>query len=321
MTPTFTTPILYLVFNRPELTRRSLACLRALRPATLYVVADGPRPTVPGEANRCDETRQIVDTGIDWPCSVHKRYRPANLGCRQSVAEAITWFFEQEPEGIILEDDCLPTPSFFPYCELMLTRYRQDTRIFHIAGVNLLPTPFPSSDSYYFSKFPHVWGWASWRRAWNHYDVTMSSWPQFKAANLLSGICPDPREQAFYTDIFDRVHARQIDTWDFQWFYTCWSNHALTLVPRHTLVSNSGFGPDATHTKKQNPRFANMPTTDLDLSKIQHPPFIAYNRTLDSLLFESLHPIRPPEASKIRRFTQSFTSLVRRFKSAGRFHS
>ena len=316
MTPAFTTPILYLVFNRPELTRKSLACLRAIRPATLYVVADGPRATVPDDTSHCDETRQVVDEGIDWPCSVHKRYRPVNLGCRHSVAAAITWFFEQEPEGIILEDDCLPTPSFFPYCEAMLTQYRHDTRIFHIAGVNLMPTPVPSQDSYYFSKFPHVWGWASWHRAWKNYDVTMSSWPQFKATNLMSGICPNPREQSFYTDIFDRVHSRQIDTWDFQWFYTCWSNHALTIVPRHSLVSNCGFGPDATHTRKQNPRFADMSTTDLDISKIQHPPFIACNGSLDTQLFDSLHPARPPAVTWGHLIAPFFAALIGRNKPA-----
>jgi hypothetical protein len=310
MNAPFSIPILYLVFNRPELTRQSLARLRAIRPTTLYVVADGPRATVPDDADRCAETRHIVTSGVDWPCSVHSLYRPANLGCRHSVAQAITWFFEQEPEGIILEDDCLPVPSFFTYCEAMLQRYRNDTRVFHIAGVNLLTTPFPSPDSYYFSKFPHVWGWASWRRAWNHYDVTLSSWPQFKATNLMAGICPDPREQAFYTDIFDRVHAHQIDTWDFQWFFTCWSNHALSIVPRHTLVSNSGFGPDATHTKRQNPRFADMPTTELDMTSIHHPPFIVRNGYLDSQLFESLHPAPPEAVSRVQRITRSIAARI-----------
>ncbi len=177
-----TTPVALVVFNRPDVTRLVVEAVRQAKPPILLVVADGPRR--PDEVARCDEVRAIVLDAVDWECDVRTNFADANLGCRRRVSSGLDWVFDEVPEAIVLEDDCLPVPSFFTYCDALLDRYRDDERVMHIGGMQLSPTGRCSA-SYRFSRFTHVWGWATWRRAWQHYDVAMGGWPEFAEARGL----------------------------------------------------------------------------------------------------------------------------------------
>lgn len=228
--------------------------IRRARPPRLYVAADGPRATRAGEAERCAEVRRIA-TAVDWPCQVRTLFREQNRGCKLGVSEGITWFFEHEEEGIVLEDDILPLPSFFAYCEALLERYRDDPQVAMVSGCNLVSTQHPvSATSYFFSIHNHIWGWASWRRAWRNYDVDIAAWPQWDAAGGLQRWLGGNRcATQYWQATFNRIARREIDTWDYQWTFACWKMQGLTALPAHNLTLNLGFGPDATHTVKDAP--------------------------------------------------------------------
>ena len=204
-------PILFLIFNRPETTELVMGAIRAARPQKLYVAADGPRGGKAGEAKRCAEAR-VLATQVDWACEVRTLFRERNLGCRNAVSSAITWFFEHEPEGIILEDDCLPSNDFFPYCADLLERHRDDERVMAICGsayADIGPN-YPSS--YYFSYYADMWGWATWRRAWQHYDSGMKSWPSFKAQGGLEALAAGrPWLSSYWTAKFDDTYEERVD--------------------------------------------------------------------------------------------------------------
>ena len=173
-------PVLFLIFNRPDTTALVMEAIRAARPARLYVAADGPRPGCPGDAERCAEARRVV-TAVDWPCQVKTLFRETNLGCRKAVSSAIDWLFACEEEGIILEDDCVPTSDFFSFCGELLERFRDDKQIMAICGSCYAEAEPNYRASYYFSYYADPWGWATWRRAWRLYDGDLSRWPAFKA--------------------------------------------------------------------------------------------------------------------------------------------
>lgn len=249
------TAVLFLVFNRPDTTEQVFEAIRQARPPRLYVAADGPRASRPGEAERCAEVRRIA-TAVDWPCEVHQLFRDSNRGCKLGVSEGITWFFEHEAEGIVLEDDILPQPSFFPYCEALLARYRDDPRVAMISGCNFIADRYPAATSYFFSIHNHIWGWASWRRAWQRYDADIAAWPAWNTAGELQRWLGGNRcATAYWRSLFDRMHRREIDTWDYQWTFACWQMQGLTVLPAHNLTLNLGFGPDATHTVKAPPAY------------------------------------------------------------------
>jgi len=254
------TPVAFLIFNRPDTTRRVFAEIARARPPKLLVVADGPRADRPDEAQRCVQARAIIEQ-VDWPCEVETHYADTNLGCRRRVSSGLGWVFERVPEAIILEDDCLPTQSFFPYCEELLERYREDSRIGMISGDNFQRGRRVGNGSYYFSKYTHIWGWASWRRAWRHYDVTASLWPQLLRSGLFERMTL-PGERDTWRAAFEGIHAGRIDTWDYQWTLAFWCHSMLAAMPQVNLISNIGFGEHATHTRSIN-EYANMPTQEL----------------------------------------------------------
>ncbi len=280
------TPIAFLIFNRPDLTETVFQSIRRIQPQKLLVIADGPRNS--DDAQQCDKTRAIIEQ-VDWDCEVLKNYSDVNLGCRDRVSSGIDWVFTQVEEAIILEDDCLPSDSFFSFCETMLDCYRDDQRIMMISGDNFQvyrdQLPASHAYSYYFSKYVHVWGWATWRRAWEFYDVNMSSWPFFKDENLTNSISEDPVEILFWQDVFDRVAAGEIDTWDYQWVYTCFHQSGMSIMPTVNLISNIGFRADATHTLAESP-WANLEVGDID--EIEHPLFTIRDRDADLYTFEKV---------------------------------
>ncbi|TCP58762.1 hypothetical protein EV663_11728 [Rhodovulum bhavnagarense] len=275
-----TPPILFLTFNRPDTTARVFEAIRAARPARLYVAADGPRPDRAGEAERCAEVRCIA-TAVDWPCEVKTLFRNENLGCRRAVSGAITWFFENEPEGIILEDDCLPDPSFFTFCAEMLERYRNDPRIMCVTGNNFQTDMGDWPYSYYYSIYNHIWGWASWRRAWALYDADLERFNSSGARNLLAGLSKVPGFRRYWSSVFERVKSGNISSaWDYSWTWTCWLNSGWTCTPCVNLVSNIGFGIDATHTINEESSVANLPVVPL-LPPYAAPPTIAAEPRFD----------------------------------------
>src|SRR5262249_39456996 len=209
-----TAPIALFIFNRPELTARVYACIRAARPERLFIVADGPRATRPDDKRLCDETRRVV-ASPDWPCEIHVNFASDNLACRRRISSGLDWVFQQSPEAIILEDDCVPCASFFEFCSEMLHYYRDDKRIVHISGDNFQDGKWRGSGSYYFSRYPHTWGWATWRRAWQAYDVNISSWPAAYRARWLDSVFDNPREARYWESVFDRVYRGQVDAWDY----------------------------------------------------------------------------------------------------------
>ncbi|MBD2124682.1 glycosyltransferase family 2 protein [Trichocoleus sp. FACHB-262] len=272
----FLTPVVLIVFNRPDLTRLVFDAVAQAKPKKLLVVADGPRFLE--EAEKCQQARDIIKN-ITWDCEVLTNFSDENLGCKYRVSTGLDWVFSMVEEAIILEDDCLPTQSFFYFCQTLLERYRYDTRVMHISGNNFQGGKKRTNYSYFFSKYSHVWGWASWRRAWRHYDVQMSTWPEYKSSDYIKLICGSRREQKYWIDIFDHVFNDRIDTWDYQWTYACWSQNGLSILPELNLVSNIGFRSDATHTKQKN-IFANLPT--FEIQDLTHPLLVVRNEQADA---------------------------------------
>lgn len=281
------TPILFLIFNRPEETARVFEAVKQIQPKFLYVAADGARPDKPGEAELCEQTRKIIEN-VDWDCDVKTLFRDKNLGCKKAVSEGITWFFENVEEGIILEDDCLPSKSFFSYCEELLEKYRHDSRIMHISGENPIDKEL-CSRSYYFSKIPHIWGWASWRRAWKQYDVEFQGFETFIKFNMIQNIFETKEAQEYWNKIFTRVKEGKINTWDYQWTYALFVNNALSINPTKNLVSNIGFGStDATHTS-ENAKCAEREI--FEIGELNHPQFVCPSRQAIDLILKERYDI------------------------------
>lgn len=256
---TLTTPVVLLVFNRPKETSRVFASIREARPKQLLVIADGPRLGNVGESDLCTEVRSIVEK-VDWPCDVSHNYSDENLGCKIRVSSGLIWAFGQVEEAIILEDDCFPDPTFFRFCQEMLNKYRDEDRVMSICGSNLIECWKADLQSYHFSRCFGVWGWATWRRAWDYYDVNMSLWqkPEIRR-QLEEELGGDPLYRMRVLD-FDRIVAGSVDTWDYQWTFAQLEQSGLCVVPAVNLVSNIGFNAEATHTVNAKNSFAALPT-------------------------------------------------------------
>lgn len=293
------TPVLFLVFNRPEFTRITLERICKAAPTKLYVAADGPRAHVAEEAQICSTVRNLIADGINWPCEVSYLYRENNLGCGKAVKEAIDWFFSFEESGIILEDDCLPADSFFPFCEEMLDKYKDNPQVFHIAGSNFQYGKKRGNASYYFSSCIHVWGWATWRRAWQHYDTDMREYEMLKRSHPLMNILPWSQ--------FDEVYQGLIDTWDMQWFYTCLNYRALSVIPNQNLIRNIGFGSQgATHTDFREPDYIKKSVLSEMNFPLKHPRKLRSDSDADrytaiKVFGTAIHPSWKIFMSKIKK--------------------
>ncbi|MBE9178847.1 glycosyltransferase family 2 protein [Oculatella sp. LEGE 06141] len=268
------TPIVLLMFNRPDTTQRVFDVIRSMQPQQLFVIADGPRSDRPHEAEKCANARAVVEQ-VDWDCQVFKNYSDLNLGCAKRVASGLDWVFAQVETAIILEDDCVPHPSFFQFCQELLDRYADDERIMAISGQNIQFGQKHTPYSYYFSRYCHCWGWASWRRAWKHFDFEMKLWPAMSENHYLNDILIDPRAVKYWTKIFQATHDGHINSWAYRWMFACWVNSGLTALPNVNLISNIGFGVEASHTKATSKQslYANIPTEAVQFP-LQHPPFI-----------------------------------------------
>lgn len=293
------TPILFIIFNRPDTTQKVFDRIKKVKPKFLFVAADGPRND--NESNLCQETRKIIKQ-IDWNCELKTLFQDNNLGCKIAVSTAITWFFHNVEEGIILEDDCLPSNSFFVFCEQLLSYYRNDSRVFMISGANFSLENNLSTYSYYFSKHSYIWGWATWRRAWKYYDINLKSFSEFKNTECIKNIFHDKKEQEFWIENFQKAFDNKINTWDYQWYYTMLSQNGLSVVPNANLVVNIGFGANSTHTSNNNIHINSMELNEIN--KIVHPELFIPNSKADKFTFDNVYYTKMPKRikNKIARF-------------------
>lgn len=248
MNEPFDTPVLFLIFNRPDHTRRSFEAIRARQPTRLFIAADGPRSHVPTDPERVAQCRAIV-SGVDWPCEVRTLYRQENLGCRAAVSQAITWFFDQVEQGIILEDDCVPEPDFWTFCATLLDRYAQDPRVMCVSGNNFLPSWMPVRGAYYFSRYPYIWGWASWARAWEAYGATPDHLSRAEVIKSLNNVSMyNPLSRWWWRRTFKKYIHPSASAWGYQWTFAIWTRRGLSATPHRNLVTNIGVGVEGTHT-------------------------------------------------------------------------
>jgi len=244
--------VLLVIFRRPETTQRVFDAIRLARPPRLYVAADGPRPDRADDPALCQATRAIIDQ-VDWPCEVVRLFKDANVGLRSNISTAITTMLDREGEGIILEDDTLPTQAFFHYCDTLLARYRNDDRVGVVSGYNPALSKQSAGDQYSFSELPMIWGWATWRRAWVGSDDSFADWPG-DATGFPPSILRTYGATARWIDNFERIRSGDLGTvWSYPFFYHCWVNQLLTAIPGRTLTVNLGFDADATHTVDELP--------------------------------------------------------------------
>jgi hypothetical protein len=273
------TPIVLIIFRRPDTTKKVFEAIRQAKPSQLLVIADAPRPNNPEEAEKCAAAKEIINQ-VDWDCEVLKNYAEVNLGCAKRVTSGLNWVFEQVSEAIIVEDDCLPHPSFFRYCEELLEYYRHDQRIMSIAGTNFQFGTKVTDYSYYHSGYHDCWGWATWRRAWQHYDFEMKLWPKlgnsFLSEQLVTG-----KAAKYWSKYFHLTYEGNKDSWFYRWLFACWIQSGLAVVPTVNLISNIGFSRDGTHTLEDSP-FANLPTETMQFPLI-HPAFVIQNKQADRL--------------------------------------
>lgn len=260
-------PVALAIFRRPDLTERVLEAVRGARPERLLVFADGPRPGEPGEAEACAAARAVIDR-VDWPCEVSTEFADRHLGARERIATGLDWVFGQVGEAIVLEDDCLADPSFFPYCDELLERYRDDERVWSVSGNDFRFRPEPAATDYAFSRYPLIWGWATWARAWCNYEPEVAAWERLRGTGWLEELLGNPLAATYWARIFDQVRDG-LDSWDYGWTLASWLGGGLTAVPTRNLVSNHGFRSDATHTTELSP-FAALPTAPIALP-LRHP--------------------------------------------------
>ncbi|MGO9566318.1 MAG: glycosyltransferase family 2 protein [Desulfomonilaceae bacterium] len=272
-------PVAFLIFNRPDTTARVFAEIAKARPAKLLVVADGPREDNPADYEKCQQARAIIDQ-VDWECEVHNNYSPANLGCKRRISSALDWVFDTVEKAIILEDDVLPNPTFFRYCDELLEKYAEDERVGAICGCNFQNGRKRDRYSYYFSRYPHVWGWATWAHAWKHYDVDMQLWEAALAEGYLRGMFRNEHTLEYWTATFQAVYEGKIDTWDYQWAFACWLNNMLAVLPQVNLITNIGFGEEATHTADPFSETAGKTASSMTFPLV-HPPFVMRHETAD----------------------------------------
>ena len=280
------TPVLLIAFNRPAQTKQVVDAIVNSGATNVFVAIDGPRHTHPDDSAKCAEVRSLIDN-TPWPGTITTLFRPKNLGCREGVSGAISWFFDHVKEGIILEDDCLPNPTFFRYAEELLEHYRDDPRVGMISGSTFFPLQKDSPYSYTFTLYPHIWGWATWKRAWNHYDKQLASWEQSDCLDTLAAVSGGSRSFVrFWTKLLDAVKTGEIDTWDYIWSFSFWRAGFLSVSPGVNMIENTGFSSDATHTRGKPLGKAFRPAATPVLFPLNHPTEVLPDYRLERLTRE-----------------------------------
>lgn len=283
----FSVPILFIVFNRTDTALRVLDQIRIIKPEKLYFAADAPRSDK-GEAEliACQEARAILEL-VDWPCEIKTLFPQKNVGARKFIGDAISWMFESEEEGIVLEHDCLPHIDFFNYCSTMLDWYRHENRVMHISGTQFRDLG-KGSPEIFFSHYNHIWGWATWKRAWRNYDLEMNDLEGFFQRGTIKHIFPEKVEQDYWSKKLRQAQSGEIKSWDFQWTFALWNNDGVAIVPGSNLISNIGFGSGAIHTKDKNHFLSNRPVYPFDIIKLKRPNTIRIDRITEKFDFENV---------------------------------
>jgi hypothetical protein len=294
----FKTPILLMIFNRPEYSFQTFESIRKAKPKQLFIASDGARKDKTGEKQIVEKLRKDIISKVDWKCEVKTLFRKENLGCRNAVSGAITWFFKNVEQGIILEDDCVPNQSFYPFCEFMLERYKDDTRISMISGTSYI---FDKAQNYYkdyfFSKYYSIWGWATWRRSWNKLDLKMKDWEIYKDNNELYNLYKNDDWARRFTKMFNI--GNKINSWGIPWFYTCVFENTLSISPINNLISN--VGDIGTHKEEEgSDPFIKRKTKEFDTKNIRHPKQVFPSRYLNNLQFNNLIEYEKIRDSKSR---------------------
>lgn len=300
-----TTPVALIIFNRPDKTKKVFEEIRKVKPAELFIIADGPREGNNDDKHLCLETKDIVEK-IDWDCKVHKDYSNNNIGLRKRVSTGLNWVFEHTEEAIILEDDCVPHPSFFRFCEELLDYYRNEEKIMAIAGTNFISLQKPEHNSYFFSAFVNVWGWASWRRAWINYDDKINDWPNLSKGDFLLKILQNEKSVKYWNTILQEVYEEKINSWAYRWLFSCWQNDGLIIIPAVNSVTNIGFGKEATNTKGPGKRSAVNPSNEI-VFPLKHPKNIERDEDTDKLITKKRHRFSPRD--KTIRFIKKILGL------------
>jgi len=293
----FNTPILFIIFNRPKTTERVFTEIRKQKPKYLFIASDGPRDNNASDLDLCKQCRDIV-AKIDWDCDVKTLFSAVNQGCKYAVSSAIAWFFTLVEAGIILEDDCLPNGSFFNFCETLLTKYKDDKQVMMISGTSYQKKPL-NNNSYYFSKYVHIWGWATWKRAWALYDRDIKGFEN-DVDPILKRNFNLTRERKQWLNNFNMIF-NGLDTWDYQWMYCIWKNNGIAIIPWKNMISNIGFGPGATHTLSIGSSQSEMQRFELE--KIIYPENIAVDKKADRLERYSIIIDRPFVYQKAKLFS------------------
>lgn len=275
------TPVLFLIYNRPEYTEKVFEAIKVAKPKKLFIHADGPKKDKPEDIELCERAREIVDN-IDWNCELKILFRDENLGCKLGMSGGITWFFENVEEGVILEDDCLPNKSFFSYCEKLLDKYRNEQEVMMISGSNPATSVDVGAD-YFFSYFYHIWGWATWKRAWEKFDIEISDWPKFRDSDFLEKKFPNNADyRTFVKQMFDQIYGKKASVWGVQWTYTCLVNNGYAILPKNNLISNIGL----TGTHEMNNNQLMLKTKEIDFNDFKHPSGIAVDYDIEKTIFE-----------------------------------
>lgn len=285
------TPVVLIIFNRPDQTEKVFEVIRQAKPPKLLVIADGSRAERPGEAQKCAAARAVIDR-VDWDCEVFKNYSDVNLGCDPRISSGLNWVFETVEEAIILEDDCVPDPTFFRYCEELLERYRHDARVMNISGQNVLFGRHQTEYSYYFSRYTLCWGWASWRRAWQYFDIDVKLWPEIRDQNLIKNVLVDPYAVKVWERTVQLLYDGYLTGWDFKWMFACWLQNGFCILPNGNLVTNIGHGSEATHTNDEKSPYNNMLVEAMSFP-LKHPPFVIRNLEADKFTQRTLFDYDP----------------------------
>lgn len=279
------TAVLLLIFNRPEMTAEVFQAIREVKPEKLYIGADGPRPGNTNDAELVQRTREVVKN-VDWDCDVKHLFQEANLGCRISVTDAISWFFQHEDEGIILEDDCLPSHSFFWFCEEMLQRYRHDDRVMMISGNNYkLDSSETVRESYLFARNYSCWGWATWKHEWEKFDLNLEDWGDEKLRKPLNYLSDNKYVQMHYRFIFDLAKKDDRDIWDYQWQFACIFNYSLCIVPQMNMISN--IGSQGVHFSGESPALFRK-RYEIDVQYLKHPDYVFPDLNFEDELYRTI---------------------------------
>lgn len=277
---TLTVPIVFFVFKRLDTAQRVFEKIRKVQPPRLYIVSDCARDYVEGEREKVEAVRTYIEQNIDWDCQIFKNYASVNMGCGRRISDGISWVFETEEEVIILEDDCVPDDTFFRYCQEMLAYYRNDSRILMIGGNNPIAQIFQTEHDYLFSHVPFLWGWATWKRAWNLYDYNIASWSQNKNNLMIRQAIPVRKAYWFYSAEFDAVYmGKRDDIWDYQFMYVGLINNMFGILPAKSLVQNIGFTEESTHTDKM-PEWLNREISQATFP-ISHRKNVEWDREFD----------------------------------------